>query len=247
MLFPVLDARVTIPGAPVIDAAPAFAYVPAPEPGAQHWLFGVDDSSLLRFGGSTGTLTPQAGTHVYGSNYVEVQAYAEALVSNFTDQTTQTHIAVVRYQPVASKNALILGNIDANVNGWGNWISAAGTIATLQRGNTPALVDHGAPVGVAVGDYMFVGQVTWVEGGVTHFRTRVADQVHEGAWTGVRPVATRAAALGNATYNSATYTPAAVRYAEYIAFPGVVKTADELADIHERSRRRMLARGLVIA
>jgi hypothetical protein len=246
MLFPVLDARVTIPGAPVIDAAPAFAYVPAPEPGAQHWLFGGSDSSLLRFGGSTGTLTPQAGTHVYGSNYVEVQAYAQALVSNFMDQTTQTHIAVVRYQPVASKNVLILGNIDANVNGWGMWIDSSGLVSTILRNNTPALVNHGAPVGVAVGDYMFIAQSLWLEGGVTHFRTCVAGQVYEGAWTGVRPVATRAAALGNATQPSATYTPTPTRFAEYIAFPGVTKTAIELADIHERTRRRMLARGLVI-
>lgn len=246
MLFPVLDARVTIPGAPVISATPAFPYVPAPEAGAQHWLFGVDNSSLLPFGGNSGTLTPQSNTHLYGTNYVEPQAYAQSLLSNFTDQATQTHIAVVRFQPVATKNTLLLGNIDANVNGWGLWVASDGKISTIQRNNTPALVTHGTPIGVVAGDYMFVAQALWESGGVTHFRTCVAGQVYEGVWTGLRPIAPRAAALGNATQSSATYTPTPVRYAEYMAFPGVAKTADELALIHARSRRRMAARGITL-
>lgn len=246
MLFPVLDARVAIPGAPVISATPAFPYVPAPEPGAKHWLFGVDNTSLLPFGGS-GSLTPQGGEHAYGSNYVETPAYAQGLVSSIADQSTQTHIAVLRYQPVASKNALWLGNLNAEVNGWGVWLASDGQVGTILRGNTPVLVYHGVPAGVLAGDYLIVGHSLWVEGAVTHFRTYVAGQVFEGAWTGLRPIGARTAALGNAYNSSATYTPAAVRYAEYMAFPGAPKTADELAAIHARSRRRMAARGIVIA
>lgn len=246
MLFPVLDARVAIPGAPIISATPAFPYVPMPEPGARHWLFGVDDSSLLPFGGN-GSLTPQGTEHTYGSNYVETPAYAQGLVSGIADQATQTHIAVLRYQPVASKNALWLGNLNAEVNGWGVWLASNGQVSTILRGNTPALASHGSPAGVLAGDYIFVAHSLWEEGAVTHFRTYVNGQVFEGAWTGLRPIASRVAALGTAFYNSATYTPAPVRYAEYIAFPGAPKTADELAAIHARSRRRMAARDIVIA
>lgn len=246
MLFPVLDARVTIPGAPVIPATPAFPFSPSPEPGAQHWLFGVDDTSLERFGGTTGTLTAQSGAHVYGANYVETQAFAQGLVSNIADQDTQTHIAVVRYQPIADKNALLLGNLNAEVNGWGVWVAANGQVSTILRGNTPVLANHGAPVGVVAGDYIFVAHSLWVDGAVTHFRTWIAAQTFEGAWTGLRPLGARAAALGNAYNNSATYSPAPVRYAEYMAFPGVPKTTDELASIHARSRRRMASRGIEI-
>jgi hypothetical protein len=246
MLFPVLDARVAIPGAPVISATPAFPYVPMPESGAKHWLFGVDDSSLLPFGGS-GSLTPQGEEHTYGANYVETTAYAQGLVSAIADQATQTHIAVLRYQPVASKNALWLGNLNAEVNGWGVWLASNGHVSTILRGNTPVLADHGIPAGVLAGDYIFVAHSMWIEGAATHFRTCVAGQVFEGAFTGLRPIGARTAALGNAYNSSATYTPAAVRYAEYIAFPGAPKTAEELAEIHARSRRRMAARGIEIA
>lgn len=246
MLFPVLDARVTIPGAPIISATPAFPYTPLPEPGALHWLFGGDDSSLIPFGGSGGTLVPQAATHVYGANYVETQAYAQGLVSNFADQAVQTHIAVVRYQPVASKNALLLGNLNAEVNGWGVWLDSTGKVSTILRGNTPVLADHGVPAGVSAGDFIFVASSMWVDGAVTRFLTRVAGQVFEGAWTGLRPIGSRAAALGNAYNSSATYSPAPVRYAESIVFAGASKTADELALIYARSRRRMTARGITL-
>ncbi|MNP72905.1 hypothetical protein D3C76_1695430 [compost metagenome] len=54
--------------------------------------------------------------------------------------------------------------------------------------------------------------------------------------------------LGNATkspaISSGLYTPAPIKYAEYIVFPNAAKTGDELAAIYLRSKKRMSSRGI---
>uniref|UniRef100_UPI0030D98BFC hypothetical protein n=1 Tax=uncultured Zhongshania sp. TaxID=1642288 RepID=UPI0030D98BFC len=170
MIFPVLDARVTIAGATIIVTEAAYPYEPAPEVGADHWLFGVDDDSLVPFGGGA-TLTAQGASHIFASNYVTVSIYAEALLSNIADQATQTICRVFKYQPVADKNVLLLGNISAVSNGYGVWLTPGGSIQTILRGNTPALADHGLPAGVVAGDWLFIGYSERIVEGVTQFNT----------------------------------------------------------------------------
>lgn len=248
MMFPVYDARVTIPGAPIIQSAPAFPYVSTPESGASHWLFGVDSTSLIPFGGS-GVITPQSTTHVYGTNFVTAQAYNEALITNVPDLATQTFCRVVRYQPTALKNTLLLGNISAASSGFAIWLLADGKIQTLLRGNTPALIDHGVPTGVTAGDWIFVAYTERVVGGITQFSTYVGNAItYSGAFTAARPISNpiRNDAIGNAYQSASNYTPAPVSVAELIAFPGVYKTAQEIAAIYSRSKRRMTLRGIML-
>ena len=247
-IFPVYDLGRTTDGSIILpDAGPVYEYTPPPESGAQHWLLGGSAASLTPIAGSA-TLTPQGTLETYGENYVEVPSYGNALLTNIPDQSIQTHMAVVQYQPHAGKNTLLLGNLSNGVNGWGNWLSETGQIATILRGNTPAFSNHGVPTGgAAAGDYIFIAAVLWEESGVTHYRTIIGAQVFEGQWTGARSVVpVRSAALGNAWYGpgATIYDDTPVRYAEYIAYPGVAKTAAEISTIYARSKQRMVSRGI---
>lgn len=246
-IFPVYNLGRAQSGSILLpNAGPVYEYTPPPESGAQHWLLGGTAASLTPIAGSA-TLTAQGTLETYGSNYVEVPSYGNALLTNIPDQSVQTHIAVVQYQPHTGKNTLLLGNLSAGVNGWGNWVNDSGQIATILRGNTPAASNNGVPTGVVAGDYIFIAAVLWEEGGATHWRTVIGSQVFEGQWTGLRSVVpVRTAALGNGWYgpDATNYDNAPVRYAEYISFPGVAKTASELSAIYARSKQRMTSRGI---
>lgn len=247
-IFPVFDlGRSTAGALPLPNATPVYEYLPQPEPGAAHFLLGGTPDSLRAFGGSA-TLTAQGDKHTFGSNYARTPDYGQALVTNLADMAVQTHIAVLQFSPNAGKNTLILGNVDTGTQGWGLWIAESGQVASLMRGNNPAFLNLGVPEGVAVGDYIFVAHQLWEQDGVTRFRSFIGSKAFEGQWTAKRAIAPRPAALGNAYQNapSGIYAGAPVNYAEYIAFPGVVKTPQEIAAIYARSKRRMRARGITL-
>lgn len=245
-VFPVYPLGKDTPGAPVVPGAvQLYPYTPGPELGYSHWLFGGSEASLAPYGGSS-TLSAQGTLHSWGSSYVNLPSYANALVSNIPDAREQTFYAAVRYQPVTGKNVILVGNISLASQGAGIWIDANGNICTvLRNSSSTVLVNHGPPPGAAAGDWIFVGLSKRVEGGVSKTRTIVGSTIFETTWDGLQDVSgSNRISVGNAYASTAIYTPADVRIAELLVLPAGADAAAKMLTVYSHSRARLALRGI---
>ncbi|MCO7469526.1 hypothetical protein NJG16_05585 [Stenotrophomonas maltophilia] len=247
-VFPVYPLGKDTPGAPVVPGAvQLYPYTPGPELGYAHWLFGGSDASLAPYGGSS-TLSAQGTLHTWGSGYVNLPSYANALVSNVPDAREQTFYAAVRYLPVAGKNVILAGNISLASQGAGLWIDPSGNVCTVLRNpSSTVLVNHGPPAGAVPGDMIFVGLSKRVEGGVSKTRTLVGNTLYETAWPGLQDVSgSNRISAGNAYASTAVYTPADLRVAELLILPAAADAAAKMLTVYSHSRARLALRGILL-
>lgn len=247
-IFPVYPLGQDTPGAPIINGATQlYPYTPAPEPGYAHWLLGGDGSSLVPYGGDA-TLTAQGVSHTWGSNYVNLPSYQNALISSVADATVQTFYAAVRYAPVSGKNVIVVGNISLASQGAGIWIDGNGNVCTILRNSSgTVLVNHGVPANTAVRDWIFLGLSKRVEAGVSKTLTSVGSVVYEVVWPAVQAVSgSNHIAIGNPLNSSSTYTPADLRVGELLIKPNLADSAAQMMSVYSHSRARLAPRGIML-
>lgn len=245
-IFPVYDlGRDTTGAIPVPGATKLYPYVPAPEPGYDHWQLGGGAASLVPYGG-TATLNSVGTENTWGQNYVQTPSYGNALVSNVADAREQTFYAAFRYLPVAGKNVIVVGNITLASEGAGIWVNASGNLGTVLRNSSgTVLYDHGIPNGVAPGDWIFVGLSKYVENGVSKTRTLIGNNVYEKDWGALQTVSPgHRIAVGNPATNTTIYTPAELRTAELLIRQAGADSVAKMLDVYAHSRVRLQSRGI---
>lgn len=250
VLFPVAPLGITIPGAPVVDAVPAFPYEPSLIAGAVgDWLFGPDQVSLATISGDA-TLTAQAATHAWGGNSVTVKAVGEALVTNVLEPEAMTFWVAFRWRNTTGKNSIIVGNISPPLatGGFALANNPAGEVRIATYGANPnslPVSDHGSvPAGLQDGDWILIlvslnGQrvITRMTGS-----TVVTAQL---ANPRVRNTVNRIA-LGNAFFTgNPTYTPVDVSAAMFGCMDTSVD-AERLESLYGILQRRLAHRGIVV-
>lgn len=249
-LFPVVDLRINIPGAPIIVAAPAFPYAPELIAGALgDWILGPDAASLLPFSGSA-KLSAQASTHSWAANYVTTKAAGEALVTNIAEADNQTFWCAFRWRNATGKNSIVVGNVGPAVStgGFGMTNAPDGALRLTTYGSAVNQLNlsqaGGIPVGLADGDWViavaslsataFTRRMT----GSTVFTTALANARTK------HP--SNRLALGNAFLTgNAGYTPVDMSAAMFGVINGKLNEA-QVDALYEEIRARMNYRGISV-
>lgn len=249
-LFPVVDLRVNIPGAPIISADPAFPYAPEPIAGsAGDWIFGPDAASLLPFFGSA-KLTPQAATHVWSSNYVTTKASGAALVTDIAEADNQTFWCAFKWRNSTGKNSIVVGNVGSVVanGGFGMTNATDGALRLTTYGAATNQLNlsqaGGIPSGLVDGDWVVVVASL----SATAFTRRMTgSSAFTTTLTNARTKhPTNRLSLGNAFLTgNAGYTPVDMSAAMF----GIINEKLDEAQVdavYEEIRARMSYRGLAV-
>lgn len=249
-LFPVVDLRVNIPGAPIISATPAFPYAPEPISGAiGDWILGPDAASLLTFSGSA-KLTAQASTHTWAANYVTTKAAGAALVTDIAEADNQTFWCAFRWRNASGKNSIVVGNVGSVVanGGFGMTNAPDGGLRLTTYGAATNQLNlsqaGGIPVGLADGDWV----VAVASLSPTAFTRRMTGSA---AFTTTLANArtkhpTNHLALGNAFLTgNAGYTPVDMSAAMFGVINGKLNDA-QVDSLYEAIRARMIYRGISV-
>lgn len=250
--FTVMPFALSNPTQPTLAASDWQPFEDYETDSVDHWLLGVDASSLLGVKAKS-ALTPQGADHVFGAHSVTLPAWGGALISNVTDMPARTLCAVVKRPTQASittNNVIVAGTASSiSAQGGSSHHFFASTTAKdmrdLSYGNTPINAIVPVPASVADAEWVFIAYgINAALGGTRRYSVNGA-QTESAATTTAGVISTKKIAVGNAYFDSASFKALSLEVAEFAIFAGQLSLAD-LQTLYVRAKGRSARRGIVL-
>lgn len=229
--FPVINAKKTVIGAPVINATKLYKLSSFSEAGAiGNWLFGQSDQSLTSLSGNS-EMTPQSNTEIYTSNSVIISAQGEAIETTQHQESQQTIWVAFRYKSVDSVNRIIAGTLKSTSQGGIALLNTlAGGVTVGFYGadtNNISLGSSAIPANISDGDIIFAAISFKSDNGSTDVLTKIStENVMSNTLANEVHIHTEPYAIGNANFTAPSYLGLDI---EVFSFGVINKFIDEAA------------------